>query len=448
MAETEIKSINGKTIADVSARNNKLDKNQGTGNAGKILGIGADGNVTPQDNPVQALAGAAAPTTATAGVVGQEYYVIVDNAVTEMYVCTAAANGTYTWDLVEFGAEIDDTSTEPTKVWSAEKCNQLSEEIADCIKSPTTAEVGQIVKIAAVDDAGKPTAWEAVDLPEQVQADWDQNDSTAADYVKNRTHYTKMDTVLEYGVLSGFEDNGMGTCEYSLPHALDIYDGLKVEVTWDNQVYNLTAIQSVNGIIFIGNNLFLGGEDSGEPFGIVINKNTGITMFISTGTEASHEVGIVKESPVRIKPYFLPSNIAYLQNGFIPLNLVIPSDIDVFGGVIVVGGVESTLENPYRNKRTLDGLTLDTFNAMLDGTVYLPSCVLIDKNNIASVSAFKNNGYIRVLWSSYTTYSIQNYTLSGARIEIYDAKIHEDSGNPGTIVSEYARIVVADKQLT
>ena len=82
----------------------KIDKAQGTGNAGKILGIGADGNVTPQDKPVQALAGGAAPTTATAGVVGQEYYVIVNNAVSEMYVCTAAANGTYTWDKVEFGS--------------------------------------------------------------------------------------------------------------------------------------------------------------------------------------------------------------------------------------------------------------------------------------------------------------------------------------------------------
>ena len=111
----------------------KIDKAQGTGNAGKILGIGADGNVTPQYKPVQALAGASAPTTATAGVVGQEYYVIVNNALTEMYVCTSVANGTYTWDKVEFGAEIDDTSTEPTKVWSAEKCNQLSEEKVDKI---------------------------------------------------------------------------------------------------------------------------------------------------------------------------------------------------------------------------------------------------------------------------------------------------------------------------
>ena len=426
----------------------KLDKAQGVENAGMILGVNEDGNVAPENKPAQALAGDAAPTTATAGVVGQEYYVIVDNAVTEMYVCTTVTNGTYTWDKVEFGAEIDDNSTEPTKVWSAEKCNQLSEEIADCIKSPTIAEVGQIVKIAAVDDAGKPTAWEAVDLPEQVQADWNQNDNTAADYVKNRTHYTNMNTVLEYGVLSGFEDDGSGTYGYILPYALDISVGLKVKVTWDNQVYQLTATQGGKDFTLIGNNLFLGGEDSGEPFVIVVNKKLGDTSVVSAGTEASHEVGIVTESPVRIEPYFLPSNIAYLQNGFIPLNLVIPSDIDVFGGVIVAGGTESTLKNPYRNKRILNNLTLETFNKMLDGTVYLPRCVLVDGKDIASVSAFKNDGYIKVLWSSYSTYTLPGYTLAGARIEIYDAKIHEDAGNPGTIVSEYAIIFVADKQLT
>lgn len=95
----------------------KIDKAQGTGNAGKILGIGADGNVTPQDKPAQALAGPSAPTTATAGVVGQEYYVIVDNSVTEMYVCTAVANGNYTWGKVEFGAE----ETDPTvPAWAKE----------------------------------------------------------------------------------------------------------------------------------------------------------------------------------------------------------------------------------------------------------------------------------------------------------------------------------------
>lgn len=282
----------------------------------------------------------------------------------------------------------------------------------------------------------------------RVQADWNQNDSSAADYVKNRTHYTEMNTALEYGVLSGFEDNGSDMYQYFLPYALDIYEGLKVEVTWDNQVYQLTATQPFDGYTFFGNNALLGGEDSGEPFFIMINKREGITMVISTGTETSHEVGIVAESPVRIKPYFLPSNIAYLQNGFIPLNLVIPSDSDVFGGNIAVGGTESTLSNPYRNKITLNELTLETFNAMLDGTVYLPGSVLIDRKDIAAVSVHKNDGYIRVSWSSYHTYAIAGYSLAGAQIEIYDAMIHEDADNPGTIVSEYAMITVANKRLT
>ena len=81
----------------------KLDKAQGVENAGMILGVNEDGDVVPENKPAQALAGAAAPTAATVGVVGQEYYVIVNNAVTEMYVCTSALVGSYTWDKVEFG---------------------------------------------------------------------------------------------------------------------------------------------------------------------------------------------------------------------------------------------------------------------------------------------------------------------------------------------------------
>lgn len=47
--------------------------------------------------------GSTAPETTTKGVVGQPYFVIVDNSVTEMYVCTSALIGSYTWDKVEFG---------------------------------------------------------------------------------------------------------------------------------------------------------------------------------------------------------------------------------------------------------------------------------------------------------------------------------------------------------
>lgn len=55
----------------------------------------------------------------------------------------------------------------------------------------TGATVGQIAKITAVDASGVPTAWEAVDMPEQVQPDWNQNDDTQPDYVKNRPFYSE-----------------------------------------------------------------------------------------------------------------------------------------------------------------------------------------------------------------------------------------------------------------
>lgn len=50
------------------------------------------------------LTGSTAPTTTTKGVVGQSYFVIVNKAVTDMYVCTSALIGSYTWDKVEFGS--------------------------------------------------------------------------------------------------------------------------------------------------------------------------------------------------------------------------------------------------------------------------------------------------------------------------------------------------------
>ena len=59
----------------------------------------------------------------------------------------------------------------------------------EAIPIPQTASAGQTIVVKSVDENGKPTEWEPATLPEQVQADWNQNDSSAVDYVKNRTHY-------------------------------------------------------------------------------------------------------------------------------------------------------------------------------------------------------------------------------------------------------------------
>ena len=67
----------------------------------------------------------------------------------------------------------------------------------------TAATPGQIIKVKTVQD-GKPTEWEAVDMPSQ--PDWNQNDNTKPDYIKNRpliaTNDDAMDLLAEIGIIT------------------------------------------------------------------------------------------------------------------------------------------------------------------------------------------------------------------------------------------------------
>lgn len=65
------------------------------------------------------------------------------------------------------------------------------------------ASVGQIIKVAAVDDAGKPTEWETVDFPEPVQSDWEQTDENAVDYVRNKPLIAIDEDILDFLVDMG-----------------------------------------------------------------------------------------------------------------------------------------------------------------------------------------------------------------------------------------------------
>ena len=153
MAETEIKSINGKTLADITARENKLDKNQGTANAGKILGIGADGIVVPQDKPTytlpQATADALGGIKADAATAEDTQVVRIG---TDGKLRTKPTGGS----SITVDSELSSTSENPVQN------KVVTSALAEKITAPTTAAVGQIIKVKSVDSTGKPTEWEAV----------------------------------------------------------------------------------------------------------------------------------------------------------------------------------------------------------------------------------------------------------------------------------------------
>lgn len=103
------------------------------------------------------------------------------------------------------------------------------------------ASVGQIIKIAAVDNDGKPTAWEPADLPELVQANWNSNDRTAADYVRNRTHYEEV-SYVDY-VCSSSPNEITGVVFPDVGETITVkVDGVETEVVVQEQKSEILGI--------------------------------------------------------------------------------------------------------------------------------------------------------------------------------------------------------------
>ena len=125
-----------------------------------------------------------------------------------------------------------------------------------------------------------------------VQPDWDQNDSTAADYVKNRPFYTgdPVETVLvEESTVSFVDDHGAYTAEFATTFSATA--GKTYRVYWDGSDYECTCVDS-DGSPYIGNLSFVGaGPDTGEPFVMMVLNGAGI-YIITTDTSASHTFSI------------------------------------------------------------------------------------------------------------------------------------------------------------
>ena len=138
-----------------------------------------------------------------------------------------------------------------------------------------------------------------------VQPDWNQNDETAQDYVKNRPFYmgdlvetvlVEESTVLFENRLSEFQS----TFEAQL--------GETYKVSWDGTVYECTCV-TYNGRLFIGNLSIMGfGSDTGEPFLMMISNGIAIGIVV-TDTPASHTFSIsgIAQEVVKIDEKYLPT---------------------------------------------------------------------------------------------------------------------------------------------
>ena len=155
------------------------------------------------------------------------------------------------------------------------------------------------------------TEW--IDSPQSgVQSDWNQNDETAPDYVKNRPFYTgdRVETVFVEESTVSFVDQGDGLYGAQVQSTFEAIVGKLYKVYWDGTTYECACIDvSVMPCPIIGNLSIIGmGSDTGEPFAMGVFNGEGI-QITTTNTSASHTFsisGFVQEV-VKIDEKYLPT---------------------------------------------------------------------------------------------------------------------------------------------
>lgn len=149
---------------------------------------------------------------------------------------------------------------------------------------------------------------------EGAQPDWNQNDATKPDYVKNRPFYTgdlvKTEIIPETTVTFS-EMNGIMAASW--PESFDLVDGQTYIISWDGTDYVCKGIL-FNGTFPVLGNLGIAqlGDNTGEPF---IFANQGRWRVFSTESATEHIISIsaFSQEVVKIDEKYLPeaTNISY-----------------------------------------------------------------------------------------------------------------------------------------
>ena len=125
-----------------------------------------------------------------------------------------------------------------------------------------------------------------------VQPDYNQNDSTAADYIKNRPFYTgdPSETVFVEESTVSFRGSG-GMYLAQIQSNFEATVGETYNVYWDGAAYECVCVD-YSGYLCIGNLSITGaGSDTGEPFLMLVVNGSGIEIYTKDAS-ASHTISI------------------------------------------------------------------------------------------------------------------------------------------------------------
>ena len=211
----------------------------------------------------------------------------------------------------EAAGSASEASTSETNAKASETAAKASEKAAADSASAAQQSATSAAESAAVyDDVVADVnqiKQEIADLP---QPDWNQNDDTQPDYVKNRPFYTgdPVETVLVEESTVMFEDmDGLYGARFLSTFEATV--GETYKVSWDGTVYECICVD-LEEIPVLGNLSVMGaGSDTGEPFVMGVFNGEGI-QIMTADSSSSHTFSIsgVVEPVVKIDPKYLPAS--------------------------------------------------------------------------------------------------------------------------------------------
>ena len=267
-----------------------------------------------------------------------------------------------------------------------------------------------------------------------IQPDWNQNDETQPDYVKNKPFYTgdpvKTEIIPETTVTFSKMEGIMAA---AWPESFDLIDGQTYTISWDGTDYVCTGIL-FNGTVPVLGNLGIldAGENTGEPF---IFLNQGQWLVASTESATEHVISISEYAAqiVKIDKKYLPDTaFTEAEWDFISNRPLYYKQLDVN---IASEGITSNI-NVGTNYIDL-GVTIPDFN---DGLYYKVEGEISFRNNSAGLTyPLQINGYYKAnssamlsLGTVYDSYSKKNLVVSlyGNNSHFYTGKLEvSSSGN-------------------
>ena len=182
------------------------------------------------------------------------------------------------------------------------------------LPNPTT-KTEAMTQSVGMDDDGRLWTEPGASSGGGVQPDWNQNDSTAADYVKNRPFYSQHEEgyLIEnksVSIESATEPVYVRGDVAYFPFSV----GETYKVTWDGVEYSCTA-NSIYGEVYIGNaNLAGASDDNNEPFLIMYSNGD----YVLAGAVGEHNFSISGgiEQITKLPSKFLPPAEDYIPSSY------------------------------------------------------------------------------------------------------------------------------------